>query len=43
MSAKANGGVAFFAHVGGFAFGSLVARLLAGAGAGARTPAPASA
>ena len=32
-SAKANGGgVAFFAHVGGFIFGALVARVLAGAG-----------
>src|SRR3954453_17394795 len=42
MSAKANGGgVAFFAHVGGFVFGYLVARLLAVAGA--RAPAPASA
>jgi membrane associated rhomboid family serine protease len=31
MSASANGGgVAFFAHVGGFVFGYLVARLLAG-------------
>jgi membrane associated rhomboid family serine protease len=44
MSAKANGGgVAFFAHIGGFAFGSVIARLLAAAGAGARAPAPASA
>jgi hypothetical protein len=44
MSAKANGGgVAFFAHVGGFAFGYLVARLLAAVGAGARAPASASA
>jgi membrane associated rhomboid family serine protease len=42
MSASANGGgVAFFAHVGGFLFGYLVARLLAGAGA--RAPATASA
>jgi membrane associated rhomboid family serine protease len=33
LSANANGGgVAFFAHVGGFAFGYLVARLVAGAG-----------
>jgi hypothetical protein len=33
FSAKANGGgVAFFAHVGGFVFGVLVARVLAGAG-----------
>ena len=33
FSAKANGGgVAFFAHVGGFLFGALVARVLAGAG-----------
>jgi membrane associated rhomboid family serine protease len=33
FSASANGGgVAFFAHVGGFIFGLLVARLLAGAG-----------
>jgi membrane associated rhomboid family serine protease len=32
-SGKANGGgVAFFAHVGGFVFGYLVARLLAGSG-----------
>jgi membrane associated rhomboid family serine protease len=44
LSASANGGgVAFFAHVGGFVFGYLVARLLAGAGAGARAPATASA
>jgi membrane associated rhomboid family serine protease len=33
FNAKANGGgVAFFAHVGGFGFGYLVARLLAGSG-----------
>jgi membrane associated rhomboid family serine protease len=33
FSASANGGgVAFFAHVGGFIFGLLVARLLARAG-----------
>jgi membrane associated rhomboid family serine protease len=33
MSASANGGgVAFFAHVGGFVLGYLIARLLAGAG-----------
>ena len=33
FSARANGGgVAFFAHVGGFAFGYLVTRLLTGAG-----------
>jgi membrane associated rhomboid family serine protease len=33
FSTSANGGgVAFFAHVGGFVFGLLVARLLAGAG-----------
>jgi membrane associated rhomboid family serine protease len=33
FAAKANGGgVAFFAHVGGFIFGLIVARLLAGAG-----------
>jgi rhomboid family protein len=33
LSASANeGGVAFFAHVGGFIFGLLVARLLARAG-----------
>jgi membrane associated rhomboid family serine protease len=33
FNAKANGGgVAFFAHVGGFVFGYLVARLLAGSG-----------
>src|SRR5262249_49275670 len=33
FSSKANGGgVAFFAHVGGFVFGFLVARLLTGAG-----------
>jgi membrane associated rhomboid family serine protease len=33
FTAKANGGgVAFFAHVGGFLFGFLVARVLAGAG-----------
>jgi len=33
FSASANGGgVAFFAHVGGFTFGLLVARLLARAG-----------
>jgi membrane associated rhomboid family serine protease len=33
FSAKANGGgVAFFAHVGGFLFGVLVARVLTGAG-----------
>jgi membrane associated rhomboid family serine protease len=33
FNAKANGGgVAFFAHVGGFIFGLLVARLLAHAG-----------
>jgi rhomboid family protein len=33
MSASANGGgVAFFAHVGGFVFGYLVARLVAGVG-----------
>src|SRR3954471_14525899 len=42
MSAKANGGgVAFFAHVGGFVFGYLVARLLAVAGARSPAPAPA--
>jgi hypothetical protein len=42
MSAGANGGgVAFFAHVGGFVFGYLAARLLAGAGV--RAPATASA
>jgi membrane associated rhomboid family serine protease len=42
MSAKANGGgVAFFAHVGGFVFGYVVARVLVGAGA--RAPATASA
>jgi membrane associated rhomboid family serine protease len=42
LSASANGGgVAFFAHVGGFVFGYLAARLLTGAGA--RSPAPASA
>jgi membrane associated rhomboid family serine protease len=42
LSAGANGGgVAFFAHVGGFVFGYLVARLLIGAGA--RAPATASA
>ena len=36
FSASANGGgVAFFAHVGGFIFGLLVARLLARAGQGA--------
>ena len=29
FSASANGGVAFFAHVGGFIFGLLAARLLA--------------
>lgn len=33
FSAKANGdGVAFFAHVGGFVFGLVVARVLTGAG-----------
>jgi rhomboid family protein len=33
FSASANGGgVAFFAHVGGFVFGLLAARLLSGAG-----------
>ena len=33
FSASANGGgTAFFAHVGGFAFGLIVARLLAGSG-----------
>jgi membrane associated rhomboid family serine protease len=33
FSASANGGgTAFFAHVGGFAFGFIVARLLAGSG-----------
>ena len=42
LSASANGGgVAFFAHVGGFAYGYLVALLLAGTGA--RAPATASA
>jgi membrane associated rhomboid family serine protease len=42
MSASANrGGVAFFAHVGGFVFGYVAARVLAGAGA--RAPATASA
>jgi membrane associated rhomboid family serine protease len=41
FSAHANGGgTAFFAHVGGFLFGVLVARLLAGARA--REPAPAA-
>jgi membrane associated rhomboid family serine protease len=41
MSASANGGgTAFFAHVGGFLFGLLVARLLAGARA--REPVPAT-
>jgi membrane associated rhomboid family serine protease len=44
LSASADGGrVASFAHVGGFVFGSLVARLLPGAGAGARARATASA
>jgi membrane associated rhomboid family serine protease len=33
FGARANGGgVAFFAHVGGFVFGFLVAKLLAGSG-----------
>ena len=33
FSASANGGgVAFFAHVGGFVFGLLAARVLSGAG-----------
>ena len=33
FSASANGGgTAFFAHVGGFAFGFIVARLLTGSG-----------
>jgi membrane associated rhomboid family serine protease len=42
MSSSANGGgVAFFAHVGGFVFGYLAARLLAGVGL--RAPATASA
>jgi len=42
MSASANGGgVAFFAHVGGFVFGYLVARLLIGAGARSPATAPA--
>jgi rhomboid family protein len=35
------GGVAFFAHVGGFVFGYLVARLLIGAGARSPATAPA--
>ena len=44
FSSSANGGgTAFFAHVGGFAFGFIVARLLAGSGllagsANTRTP-----
>ena len=39
FSASANGGgVAFFAHVGGFAFGYLVAKLLMGAGRLERNP-----
>ena len=44
LNAKANGGgVAFFAHVGGFAFGFLVARFLLGSGRiGTETPRPAS-
>jgi membrane associated rhomboid family serine protease len=34
FSASANGGgTAFFAHVGGFAFGYVIARVLAGSGA----------
>jgi len=33
------GGVAFFAHVGEFVFGDLVARLLIGAGARSTAPA----
>jgi len=42
LSASANGGgVAFFAHVGGFVFGYVVARLVAAAGA--RAPATVSA
>jgi membrane associated rhomboid family serine protease len=42
LSAGANGGgVAFFAHVGGFVFGYLVARLLVGAGARSPATAPA--
>jgi membrane associated rhomboid family serine protease len=41
FSASANGGgVAFFAHVGGFLFGVFVARLVAGSAA--RQPAPAT-
>jgi rhomboid family protein len=44
LNAKAHGGgVAFFAHVGGFAFGFLVARFLLGSGRiGTETPRPAS-
>ena len=44
FSASANGGgTAFFAHVGGFAFGFIVARVLAGSGAlGAASSEPAS-
>jgi membrane associated rhomboid family serine protease len=44
LNAKANGGgVAFFAHVGGFVFGFLVARFLLGSGRiGAETLQPAS-
>ena len=46
FSTSANGGgVAFFAHVGGFIFGWIVARVLAGAGRiapQARQPAPAA-
>jgi membrane associated rhomboid family serine protease len=42
LSASANGGgVAFYAHVGGFVFGYLVARLLIGAGARSPATAPA--
>jgi membrane associated rhomboid family serine protease len=32
FSATASGGVAFFAHVGGFIFGAVATRLLTGAG-----------
>jgi membrane associated rhomboid family serine protease len=39
QSSAHGGGVAFFAHVGGFVFGAVVARLLVGAGRIAAAPA----